>query len=953
MRLQLIAVVAMLCSTQVRAADEVDYLRDVKPLLASRCFSCHSALRQKSDLRLDTADFIRKGGELGPAIVPGESEESALIHAVTGSEGMTRMPPDGDGAALEPGQVELLKRWIDQGARAPADDKPLDDPRRHWSFIPPVRPKLPELKQPADVRNPIDLLLAAEHQRLGLQPLGPARKDTLLRRVYLDLIGLPPNRAELHDFLADAGDDAYERVVDRLLASPQYGERWGRHWMDVWRYSDWYGRRRENDVRNSYPHIWRWRDWIVESLNADKGYDRMVMEMLAGDELAPEDDSTIVATGFIVRNWYSMNYDQWMRDLVEHTGKAFLGLRLNCALCHDHKYDPITQEEQFRFRAFFEPLELRHDRVPGGPPLGKYLRYVPSGSGNLPPIEAGLARIYEEYPGAPTYMYRGGDARMKIEGRPPVTPGTPAALGGTLPAIENIKLSPEAWYPGLKPWLQREELSRCETAILNEAAAIESAKQDRNVKSLGLREQLVSAENTFNEWLPHAGEAAEQFQSAETQLLAARDQLELLDLAVLEAEANYARAVAERESSSLRIAADQIKFKRAEGDLDGIIPKVKQAARELAAAQAREAVAKAEKNAVAARVSAAADAKLQSSVAKAETVLAAAKAALKKTLATEPPATADYPTLTPTYRPTSTGRRRALAAWIVGRDNPLTARVAVNHLWLRHFGRPLVANVYDFGRAGEPPTHPALLDWLAVELMDHNWSMKHLHRLLVTSDAYRRASDTKETSENMAIDRENRYWWRADVRRMEAEVVRDSLLSSAGVLDAKLGGKEVDNTLAMTSRRRGLYFTIYPEEGGSSPLTNLFDAPDPSECYRRTETHLPQQALALVNSSLAIEMSRLAAGRLSSEIASEASNVSADAQPRFVTMAFQQILTRDPTAAETIACLEFLKRQTALYPTSAPTIAASSSGPSSDPVQRARESLIRALYSHHDWITIH
>src|SRR5258705_1301603 len=215
-------------------------------------------------------------------------------------------------------------------------------PARHWAFERVSRPGVPEVRDAGRVKNPIDAFLAREHEKRGLTPLPEARKEVLLRRVTLDLTGLPPAREDLHAFLADGSADAYERAVDRLLASPRYGERWGRHWMDVWRYSDWYGRRTTPDVMISYPRIWRWRDWIVRSLNEDKGYDRMVLEMLAADEVAPADDAALPATGVLVRNWYQWNYNVWMKDLVEHTGKAVLGLTLNCAHCHDHKYDPIT-----------------------------------------------------------------------------------------------------------------------------------------------------------------------------------------------------------------------------------------------------------------------------------------------------------------------------------------------------------------------------------------------------------------------------------------------------------------------------------------------------------------------------------------------------------------------------------------------------------------------------------
>src|SRR5438105_571717 len=286
---------ATLLLRQATAAAEVDYVRDIKPILRAHCYPCHGALRQKSKLRLDTAAFMRQGGRRGPAVVPGKSSESVLLDAVT-SHDMPRMPPEAEGKPLTDAQIASLKQWIDQGSKAPNEPVP-EDPRKHWAFQRPIRSALPRVNNGSWVRNPIDAFIAAEHGKHGVQASPPAAKETLLRRVYLDLIGLPPTRQELHAFLADGADDAFEKVVDRLLASPQYGERWARHWMDVWRYSDWYGRRGVPDVWNSAPQIWRWRDWIVESLNRDTGYGRMVVEMLAADEVAPADDDARRATG--------------------------------------------------------------------------------------------------------------------------------------------------------------------------------------------------------------------------------------------------------------------------------------------------------------------------------------------------------------------------------------------------------------------------------------------------------------------------------------------------------------------------------------------------------------------------------------------------------------------------------------------------------------------------------
>jgi hypothetical protein len=341
---------ACVLSPAATAAEPVDYLRDIKPVLRERCYACHGALEQKGKLRLDTVANMTTGGRTGAAVMPRDAA-SLLLERVTAADDKDRMPPEGKPLTAE--QIASLKLWIEQGAKGPSDEKQEEDPAKHWAFQPVKRPAVP----PGET-NPIDALLAVDRSKRGLTTVPEADRATLLRRVTFDLIGLPPTTDELHAFLKDESPNAYEKVVDRLLASPQYGERWGRRWMDVWRYSDWYGRRAVPDVLNSYGQIWRWRDWIVLSLNADRGYDDMVRMMLAADELAPGNDADAVATGFVVRNYFRWNYNNWMRDNVEHTAKAFLGLTLNCCHCHDHKYDPITQEEYFKFRAIFEPLEI-------------------------------------------------------------------------------------------------------------------------------------------------------------------------------------------------------------------------------------------------------------------------------------------------------------------------------------------------------------------------------------------------------------------------------------------------------------------------------------------------------------------------------------------------------------------------------------------------------------------
>jgi hypothetical protein len=868
MRNTLFAVLLFVLGAPAVAA-EIDYVRDIKPLLSARCYACHGAVRQKARLRLDAASLIRKGGKHGPVIVPGKSGASLLIDAVLGNDRL-RMPPEQEGTGLSEKEIALLRAWIDGGASMP--DEPIPgDPRDHWAFRPPVRPPIPHAPDTVPQANPVDAFLASERARHGLTANPPADKAVLFRRIYLDLIGLPPTRAELHAFLADASPDAYEKVVDRLLSSPHYGERWGRHWMDVWRYSDPFGN--GDEYRYSQRHIWRWRDWIIESLNADKGYDRMIVEMLAGDEIAPAVPDTLWATGYLARNWYKFNRNAWLQDTVEYTAAGFLGITLRCARCHDHKYDPLSQQDYYRFRSFFEPHDIRIDPRPGEPDTNK----------------DGIARAYDAHFDAVTYLFLRGDERTPDQSRD-LTPGVPAVLGGDL-VVRPVRFTARDFAQALKPAaeearrLARADLIRAESEVKKAEEAVRAApvarlKQAKDTVALAIRKQEAARAVLA---AVEARAAAEQAEYAEPPDQGRRKALAL------------AAGKAERRSVALRAAVALLQAEEATG------------------ANAKKAQAAARK------------------------VAADAAAAVDKEDGT-------YTPLVNINRAGSTGRRLALARWIANRDNPLTARVAVNHMWMRHFGKPLVATVANFGLNGKSPTHPVLLDYLAVEFMESGWSMKHLHRLLVTSAAYRLSSRTDPA--RLAADPDNRYLWRINPRRLESEAVRDSLLAAAGRLDPTPGGPILDEKLGQTSRRRSLYFRFNTEY--RMQLLDPFDPASPTECFERRESVLPQQALALLNSALALNESRLLARSLTAEFA---------APEQFVTAAFEQVLNRPPTAPERSRSERFLGEQTELFrrpakQTPFPPSPDAVVPPAADPDQRARENLIQVLFNHNDFVTI-
>jgi len=735
-----------------------------------------------------------------------------------------------------------------------------------------ARPGLPTIRSGSWTRNPIDVLIAAERESRGLTPRAEASRPVLLRRLYLDLTGLPPTPDELHAFLADESGNAYEEVVDQLLASPRYGERWGRHWMDVWRYSDWAGWGQQ--VRDSQPHIWHWRDWIVESLNRDQPYDRMVVAMLAADEAWPDDVEALRATGYLARNFKLLSREKWMQDVVDHTAQAFLGVTLGCARCHDHMYEPILQREYYQVRAIFEPHQVRIDRVPG----------------TLDTAKNGLPRAYDAQLDAKTLLFVRGDDRNPTGS--PLAPGVPELLGVPFPAAKPVALPRGAVSPDRREFVIRDQIAASEAEVAMARAAISAlergSKDSVKWESARLELACAEAELTARVAVERAEALVEQGRKGTAEWAAAAG-------AAAKAERSAAVALARRAEAVARAARRKLgPTGRAEADKKH--------------AQAVKALAVAEQ------------------------------------AAAQPPGT-NYiaPTVT-TYPARSTGRRLAFAKWITDPSNPMTARVAVNHLWGRHFGRAIVPSVNDFGRNGQRPSHPALLDWLAAELMKSGWRMKAIHRLIVTSATYRQ--DSRPDPADLARDPDNVFLWRWTPRRAEAEVVRDCLFAIGGNLDLTMGGPDIDHHAGMTIPRRSLYFRHAAEK--QMEFLQIFDGAGVTECYRRKESILPQQALALANSDLSLREARWLARTVSSEVGSDSLS--------FVSAAFEHVLARSPSEAERAECLGFLGQGTA--PTNA-SIGESArandmdcKAPATDPALRRRESLVHVLLNHHDFVTI-
>ncbi|MFO0903951.1 MAG: PSD1 and planctomycete cytochrome C domain-containing protein [Pirellulales bacterium] len=1083
------------------AEEATDYLQNVKPLLAKRCYACHGALQQKGGLRLDTAAALRVGGESGSPIASDSPDASLLLKVVTGEAGF-RMPPANEGAPLTAAEVDLIRKWLQAGAPAPPNEAPQTPPAEHWSYRAPQNATPPIAADDRWSRGPVDAFLLHAQRQAGVQPRPVASRATLLRRVTLDLTGLPPAADELAEFLSDEEPDALERVVDRLLARPSHGERWGRHWMDVWRYSDWYGSRGGNEIRYSQRHIWRWRDWIVDSLNHDASYLQMLQWMVAGDELAPTDPGALAATGYLGRNWYKFDRNVWMFDAVEQTAQAFLGVTLRCARCHDHKYDPITQEDYYRFRAIFEPHDVRTDPLRGDTPHDKDATLGPY------PRE-GVSRVYDKQLDAPTYVFQRGDSRYPDEARR-VSPGAFEVFRAGALAVAEVDLPPAAYYPALRPEFSSTMVAAAETQVAaarreldkkQQAAAQADAvarqaeaaaksptpspapplyrtsfaasdaaawkpisgqwawERDRLVQtqvghfatlllqqptlpnqfrvrlrykplaagayrsigfsydyldqgnsqdvytSTGDAQQTLQAFHRVNgqQVYPQAGivpvklqvgvEATIEAEVRGAQVILSLNgeqklqyplptprregklalwvhsgaaeflELEIAPLAAslddLQREARTAQhavvrqtlqvATAQAELASLqaRLVAERIQYGLDSGDAAAAAQTASRASAVAHLAKLAEDRCEAEFACEEARRLNAAG-----PLAEAEKKRATVAAEIASAEARRDQPDGKYEPLGALHSRRSTGRRAALARWLATPRHPRTSRIAVNQLWLRHFGQALVPSVANFGLQGEAPSHPELLDWLAVRLEDAAWQMKPLHRDLLLSAAYRQSSDEGADSEDARrIDPQNRLLWRMNVRRMEAEVVRDSVLASAGLLDARSGGPELAESEGQTVWRRSLYFRLTPNE--KMKFLETFDAADPNACFRRRESVVPQQALVLMNSSLAFDASR----SLAAELSAQAPSREEAGQSQFIDAAFRHVLHRTPTAAESAACLAFLTEQ-ATASTAGETTFSAAPGPApkrppaTDARQRAREDLVHVLYNHNDFVTI-
>ena len=785
-----IVLIAIATTGMVSAAD---YAEDIKPLLKKRCVTCHGPLKQKAGLRVDAGEWILKGTDDAVVVSPGDSAGSSLIDRVSSHDVDERMPPEG--VALTADEIGMLAEWIDDGALYPQDEVATLSPQAHWAFQALRLPAVPAVRDQSWLRNPIDRFVLSKLEAQGWKPALTAQPQVLLRRVYLDLIGLPPTLEE-QDAFAKSAD--LEAVIEDLLARKSHGERWARHWLDAVRYADTNGYERDAIK----PYVWRYRDYVIDSLNADKPYDRFLVEQIAGDELPAANAETVIATGFLRLGYWddepadpeTDRYDQ-LDDILNTTSQAILGLTLACARCHDHKFEPLLQKDYYSLVAVFNPLQR--------PRQGRKELAVPAGT------------------------------RQEV-----------AALSERDAAIKNI----EAELGKLRADFEREFLEPGDSALAeNVVAAFLATASERSADQKNLvkthRDALDrEVENALPDDLRRR---LEDHALAIEKLRNARPDLPL--------------AYAWQEPSNT--APQTHILVRGQAGRHG--ERVQPGAPEIFAARAAA--------------------------------------------------------IFPEPDQHTTRQRLGFANWIASPQNPLTARVIVNRVWMHHFGEGLVRTPTDFGLMGEHPTHPELLDWLAHWFVHQaKWSLKELHRLILASHAWQMSSRAVNKN-HAALDPENRLLSHQSYRRLEVEAIRDSILAVSGRLNREMYGTHTYPSIPPqaleghsdpekiwkpldedSASRRTVY--AFVKRSLMLPMLEVLDLCDTTQPSpgRRVTTVAPQ-ALTLFNGEFANRQAHHFAARLKAEAGED--------RTRQIDLAYRLALCRHPTQAERQALLQFLEEE--------------------------------------------
>ncbi|MCL4691440.1 MAG: DUF1553 domain-containing protein [Candidatus Hydrogenedentes bacterium] len=948
----------------------IQFDRDIRPILSENCFVCHGpdAAERKADLRLDDGIDAYEEQKSGlPTVVPGRRAHSELYLRIASDDPDEKMPPADFNKTLSAEEIELIGAWIDAGAQW----------EQHWSLKPMERPAIPEVGEPEWPKNDIDWFILAKLESRGLTHSPEADRRTLIRRLTFDLHGLPPTPEEVDAFVSDPDPDAYEKLVERLLDSPRYGERWGRHWLDVVHYGDTHGY--DKDKRRD--HAWPYRDYVIRALNADKPYDRFIREQIAGDVLYPEDPDGIVATGFIAAGpWDFVGHAELREgtkdkkitrlldrdDMVVNAMGTFISATVQCARCHDHKFDPISQEDYYGLQAVFAGVD-RADRAYDTDAAVHHERRllearqrdlltrkehvdsvvaavtspeIESLDAKLAPLREERAALEKQSKSSPSNGYHSAIAASQDTAK-----WVQADLGEPQ-AIDTITLVPArptdfADTPGFGfPLRYRVEIS--ESADFSRSVVIEQfadadapnpGDKPRAVPVGGLtaRYVRVTATRLWERTDDYVFALAElQVQAngvnvAEGKPVTALDSIEagrwstkyLVDTfssrASLLAKKDGESQLAEMDAAIAALAEERTQA------IDALLDDATKSERREVSEALAEVTARLAALPEPAKVYAAApDFKAQGAFTPPdgprEVHVLARGDVMQPGSEARPGALECVSSLQPRFaleNPDDEGARRAaLAEWIADPANPFTWRSIVNRVWHYHVGRGIVDTPNDFGRMGSPPTHPELLDWLALEFLDHGASLKWLHRTIVTSATYRQVSQTNEASEQ--IDGGNQYLWRMNRRQLDAESIRDAVLYVSGKLDFTMGGpgfdlfafeddhspryrySEFDVNDPKCFRRSVYRFVV---RSVPDPFMECLDSADPSQNVPvRNETLTALQALALMNNPVIVNQAEFMAERVARET---------DTPEEAIGFAWRLALSREPTERELAAIVPY------------------------------------------------
>jgi len=868
--------------------------KDVLPIL-SRCSQCHGEALKMGGLDLRSRETMLKGGTTGPAIVVGNAASSLLVKRVSG-EVQPKMPM-APVPALTETEVATLKDWIDQGAKWTAQAAPTataaastsgspstykekqitDEQRQWWAFQKPVRRPAPQVSDARFGQNPIDAFVRDMMDKKGLVPAPEADRRTLIRRAYLDLWGLLPPVKEVEAFVQDPAPDAYAKLVDRLLASPHYGERWGRNWLDVVRYADSSGFEFDITVDNA----WRYRDYVIKALNEDKPYNQFILEQLAGDELDHPTYDSLTATSFYrigprvrfrEKNYPSYRYD-YMDDIIRTTYQGFMGLSVNCARCHDHKFDPITRMDYFRSVAdFWGYVDYDWPLAPKEK-IEQQERLKAEAEKQITPLQQEIARIEQPY----REKQREQQIQDALKKFPPDiqeairtpedkrTPGQKLLVAQVLIGPDDV--NPDALQADLSATAKSK--AQAKANMVFGVAGGEGYKRalklnaEDEAKRKGLQAKIEEIINRLPDPLPTAD--------------GVRD-------------------------GDYRLSPD--------GLGDSHIPGTGRPTYDVKCCYIPEAGQKFEVPPVF-FAAASDDVKYNESTFPVQPGFLQILSKGSQPFKVDPPSRPDYVT---------SGRRRALAEAIASPDNPLTARVMVNRMWAWHFGTGIVGTPGNFGKMGMLPSNPELLDWLATELVRQGWSIKQMQRLMMNSETYKMASAFYQ-AEDLQKDPTDDYLWRFPIRRMEAEILRDNVLEASGSLNLQAGGPPYFPSIPISVRadqprgtwdltkegpdtwRRGVY--AYVKRGLKYPMFEVYDLPDLNvTCERRATSTVPTQALTMLNN----EFMLMQADRFARRVLKEAGS---DQAAQVKTM-YEIALSREPTRKEIDNNVAFLKKQQVL-----------------------------------------